>query len=146
MALRLPKQYHQMRRNSKSNLSGTAWLAFILFQSISTSILDRTWKSKGKLFEAKHHRLQSWAMLSNRTGMMQFFGSFARSQQNSSIQNFRCYPENWLLIYDNWSPHIPDSEVDAMIIKINQYLSESSWRHPFDRIFIQSSERMWKLS
>lgn len=60
--------------------------------------------------------------------------------------DFRCYPENWLLIYDNWSPHIPDSEVDAMIIKINQYLSESSWRHPFDRIFIQSSERMWKLS
>ena len=59
--------------------------------------------------------------------------------------DFRSYPENWLLIYDNWRPHIPDSEVDAMIIKINQYLSECSWQQPFDRIFIQSSERMWKL-
>ena len=61
--------------------------------------------------------------------------------------DFRYFPENWLLVFDNWSPHISDWEIDAMIININQHLSECSWQHPFDRIFIQNSERrMWKLS
>ena len=74
-----------------------------------------------------------------------FKGIICTKSTKFKHSDFRSYPENWLLIYDNWRPHIPDSEVDAMIIKINQYLAESSWQQPFDRIFIQRSERMWKL-
>ncbi len=72
-------------------------------------------------------------------------GIISKKTKKVKHPEFRCYLHNWLLIYDNWTPHIPDWEVNTMITKVNQHLSECSWQHPFDRIFLQGSERMWKL-
>ena len=58
--------------------------------------------------------------------------------------DFRRYPENWLLIYDNWSPSPPYSEVQRIINQLSQNLFASDWKQPFDRVFILNSEIMWE--
>ena len=54
--------------------------------------------------------------------------------------------ENWLLIYDNWSPAPPFSEVEKMVFELNQVLLSKSFPHPFDRVLVQSIEGIWDLT
>ena len=58
--------------------------------------------------------------------------------------DFRRFPENWLLIYDNWSPSPPYSEVQRIINQLSQDLFASDRKQPFDRVFILDSEIMWE--
>ena len=58
--------------------------------------------------------------------------------------DFRRFPENWLLIYDNWSPSPPYSEVQCMINQLSQNLFASDRKQPFDRVLILDSEIMWE--
>ena len=56
---------------------------------------------------------------------------------------FKCYRYNWLLIYDNWSPAPPSSEVRRVTEELSQSLFPNDSQQPFDRVFVLSSEIMW---
>ena len=58
---------------------------------------------------------------------------------------FKCYRNNWLLIYDNWSPAPPSCEVQGLTKELSQFLFPNDWQQPFDRVFVLSSEIMWEF-
>ena len=56
------------------------------------------------------------------------------------------HPENWLLIYDNWSPHAPHSEVDAILPDLKQDLFSSNRHNSFNEIILLRQEGVIFLS
>ena len=60
--------------------------------------------------------------------------------RNFKKPDFKKYPNNWLLVYDNWSGGPTDWEILKVSNKLRQDLYTSDWDNPFDRVFIQSSK------
>ena len=58
---------------------------------------------------------------------------------------FKCYRNNWLLVYDNWSPAPPSCEEQGLTKELSQFLFPNDWQQPFDRVFVLSSEIMWEF-
>ena len=73
-------------------------------------------------------------------------GFVCKKTAKFSHPDFTHYPENWLLIYDNWSPCPPDSEVRNMINELSHSLFANDWQQPFDRVFILRFEMLWELN
>ncbi len=51
-------------------------------------------------------------------------------------------PTNWLQIYDNWRPH-PHKHIAIKMLE--QKLSDSGWKNPFDRIFVLGFRSIWEF-
>ena len=49
---------------------------------------------------------------------------------------------NWLSIYDNWSPHPHECIAIRML---EEELSGSGWKNPFDKIFVQTCRSIWEF-
>ena len=70
-------------------------------------------------------------------------GTVRKKVDNFDKPCFKCYRNNWLLIYDNWSPAPSSSEVRRVTEELRQSLFPNDWQQPFDRVFVLSSEIMW---
>ena len=68
-----------------------------------------------------------------------------RKVESFGKQDFRKYPDNWLLIYDNWSPALlPDD--DVAVECIGRRLFDLSGRNPFCRVFLQEERLVREFS
>ena len=58
---------------------------------------------------------------------------------------FRAYPDNWLLIHDNWSPHPwPDDDMQAKMLA--PCIANLAGDIPFSRIFVQDERAVWEFA
>ena len=67
-------------------------------------------------------------------------GTVEKKVDNFNKPCFKCYRNNWLLIYDNWSPAPPSWEVRRLTEELSQSLFPNDSQQPFDRVFVLSSE------
>ena len=58
---------------------------------------------------------------------------------------FREYPDNWLLIYDNWSPR-PSPDADVRTKMLAPCISSFADDVPFSRIFVQDERAIWEFA
>lgn len=65
--------------------------------------------------------------------------------ENCRKQDFRKYPDNWLLIYDNWSP-APQPDDDVAVECLGRRLVDLSGRSPFCRVFVQEERHVREFS
>lgn len=56
---------------------------------------------------------------------------------------FRKFPENWLLIYDNWE--LPFLDRDEAAQKLSTHLSVNSEATPFNRVFIETGNLIFEF-
>ena len=68
-----------------------------------------------------------------------------RKVENFWKQDFRKYPDNWLLIYDNWSP-APQPDNDVAVECLGRRLADLSGRNPFCRVFVQEERHVREFS
>ncbi len=68
-----------------------------------------------------------------------------RKTETFGKKGFRKYPDNWLLIYDNWSPHpLPDDDVRTEWL--GPQVSNLMKDIPFSRIFVQDECAIWEFA
>ena len=60
-------------------------------------------------------------------------------------QGFREYPDNWLLIYDSWSPR-PCADDDLRTGMLAPSISSLTEDIPFSRIFVQDEQVVWEFA
>ena len=72
-------------------------------------------------------------------------GTVEKKVDNFNKPCFKCYRNNWLFIYDNWSPAPPSCEEQGLTKELSQFLFPNDWQQPFDRVFILSSEIIWEF-
>ena len=72
-------------------------------------------------------------------------GTVEKKADNFNKPCFKCYRNNWLLIYDNWSPAPPSCEEQGLTKELSQFLFPNDWQQPFDRVFVLSSEIIWEF-
>ncbi len=61
-----------------------------------------------------------------------------------SNPEFKKYPQNWLLIYDNWPLPALNESIAAQ--KLQGKLVSQDWTLPFDRVFVERSQSIWEFS
>lgn len=62
-----------------------------------------------------------------------------------SSSEFMKHKNNWLLIYDDWSPAVPG--YDDVAATLARWLFNSNWKSPFGKIFIlESNHTVWEFS
>lgn len=56
------------------------------------------------------------------------------------------YDRNWLLIYDNLSPHADLDSYPDTTGNLGWQLFNQDWQNPFDRVFVLKSDHVWEFS
>ena len=56
-------------------------------------------------------------------------------------QGFEKHPDNWLLIYDNWSP-VPRLDDDVAVECLGQHIFDLFERNPFCKVFLQRARHI----
>ena len=72
-------------------------------------------------------------------------GVVCRKSERFMHSKFKHYPENWLLIYDNWSPSPTDWEVQGITKELSQSLFPKNKQQTFDCVFVLSLETIWEF-
>lgn len=73
------------------------------------------------------------------------FDRVERKIESFGKQGFGKYPDNWLLIYDNWSP-APRLNGHVAVECLGRRIFDLSERNPFCRVFLQEERHIWEFA
>ena len=132
--------YLEAKFNQSGDLTGT-----YLVPENKSSAQRLPKKEFKKLIEGQKHPRPIMGDAVERNWKEAILGTVKKKVDAFNKPCFKCYRNNWLLIYDNWSPAPPSWEVQGVTIELSQFLFANDWQQPFDRVFVLSSERMWEF-
>ena len=129
---------------AKFNQSGDSTGTFLVPEN-KFSVQRLPKKEFKKLIEGQKHPRPIMGDVVERNWKEAILGTVKKKVDAFNKPCFKFYRNNWLLIYDNWSPAPPSWEVQGVTIELSQFLFANDWQQPFDRVFVLSSERMWEF-
>ena len=132
--------YLEAKFNQSGDLTGTY---LVPENKFSAQRLSK--KEFNKLIEGNKHLRPIMGDAIEQNWKEAILGTAKKKADSFNKPCFKCYRNNWLLIYDNWSPAPPSWEVQGLTKELSQFLFPDDWQQPFDRVFVLSSEIMWEF-